>query len=92
MNNKMHGQGRFESANGDRYEGGFSKGKRHGRGCYLYASGERVMSRWKNGKEIEEQTEEEQVVVVNLTSTNERATEKTAEEKTKKTLEETTKD
>jgi hypothetical protein len=57
-NNRMHGCGRFVSADGDRYEGGFARGKRHGEGRYVYVNGDTLIGRWKNGKEVDVAEEE----------------------------------
>lgn len=46
---RLHGQGVFTYADGDRYEGEFKDSKRHGPGVFTYADGDRYEGQWKDG-------------------------------------------
>jgi hypothetical protein len=46
--NKMHGKGRMDYANGDNYTGDLLEGNQTGQGVYMFASGDRYQMRCSN--------------------------------------------
>ena len=50
LNGKMHGRGKNEWANKDRYEGEYVHDKMHGRGVYTFKNGEVYDGEWKEDK------------------------------------------
>jgi hypothetical protein len=47
-NNKRHGKGLFEWADGVKYDGDYRDDKRHGEGVYTWPSGEKYTGEWRN--------------------------------------------
>ena len=51
---KMHGHGTFNYANGDRYVGQFKNNMMHGRGTFFNSDGTKVKGIWKNNVLLKE--------------------------------------